>query len=127
MRSFLTRPAFWLALRMLAVIGGIHLRGWDVVHGVPDSESYKQTGLMPPVQMLASIRTVGYPLVLRAVEWASPGLTILPQIHLAFHLFAVVLFYWALRVSASPWQAFAAGTGVLLERLPRSVGSRRGE
>lgn len=100
MRSFLTKPAFWLALQMLAVIGGIHVRDWDVVHEVPDSESYKQTGSMPPAQMLASIRTVGYPLFLRAVGWASPGLRILPQVHLAFHLFAVVLFYWALHYLA---------------------------
>ena len=114
MRSFLTKPAFWLALQMLAVIGGIHLCGWDVVHEVPDSESYLQTGSMPPAQMLASIRTAGYPLFLRAVGSASPGLRILPQVHLAFHFFAVVLFYWALRYfGASPWQAFAAGTGVL--------------
>ena len=114
LRSFAGSPAFWLALQMAAVVIGIHVRGWGTVHEVPDSQSYVQTGFLAPARMLASVRTVGCPLFLRAVAAVSPSLDILPQVHLAFHLLAVVLFCWAMRrFGASAWQAFAASTGIL--------------
>ncbi len=99
---------------MALVVIGLHLRGWDIVHHVPDSQSYIQTGFMAPAAMLASVRTVGYPLFLRVVAAISPQLGILPLVHLAIHFLAVLLFYWSLRrFGATAWQAFAAATGVL--------------
>ena len=108
------QPAFWLAVQMILVVIVIHLRGWGVVHEVPDTKSYLHTGQAPLAEMLVSIRTIGYPLFLRAVAVVSPGLDLVPQVHLLFHLVAVGLFYRALRrFGAAPWQALAASMGLL--------------
>lgn len=113
-RALAGRPALWLALQIALITVAVHVRGWGVVHEVPDSRSYIETGTMPPAEMLASIRTLGYPLFLRAVAVVSPGYAILPQLHLAFHFLAALLFYHGLkRFGATPWQAMAAATGVL--------------
>ncbi len=112
--SAVRTPAFWLGLQMLLVVLAIQFRiGW-AAHEVPDTYSYLRTGKLPVAQMLVSIRTVGYPLFLRAVALVSPDLGLVPVVHFLFHLVAVVLFYWGLRrFGSQPWQAFAASSGVL--------------
>ena len=99
---------------MALVIVGIQLRGWGSVHEVPDTQSYLETARMSPAGMLASFRSVGYPIFLRTVLLASPRLAALPQIHLAFHFLAVAVFFRALvRFGATRWQAFAAASPIL--------------
>ncbi len=71
-RALAAKPALWLAVQMALVIVGIQLRGWGSVHEVPDTQSYLETARMSPAGMLASFRSVGYPIFLRPYCWRPP-------------------------------------------------------
>ena len=107
-------PRFWLLAQMLGVLVFAAGSGLLTVRERPDSASYVEASRLPPAEMLDSIRTIGYPLVLKAVAPHSPDLRIIPRHHLAAYFLAVCLFDFGWRrFGASPAQACAAASGVL--------------
>lgn len=100
-----------LGVLLLASAIGI----WQRPQESTDSVSYREASCLGPVDMLRSHRTIGYPLVLKAVAVVSPDHRLVPLVHLLAHLGAVFLFDYALRrYGFSPWQAFAASSSLLL-------------
>src|SRR5262249_17067434 len=56
----------------------------------------------------------GYPLLLRVVSWFSPDLAALPAVQVAWHIAAVLVFWWGMRqVPASGWLATAVAGSLL--------------
>lgn len=110
-RPFVTRPWFWLAFQA-ALLGVLFLR-WDHYRLFPtDTDYYVDVALgtdwLSLEQALASYRTFGYPLFVRAVLWVSPTLTALPICHLAARVLAVFAFYAGLRqLGVRGWLAAA--------------------
>lgn len=114
MRSLMRNPRFWLAVQMLAVLILIGAGGLLTLRTSPDSASYVEASELPLGEMLRGIRTIGYPLILRTVRPFSPDFGIMPLVHLGLHFLAVFAFDFGLRrFGASPWQAFAAASGLL--------------
>lgn len=75
-------------------------------------------------EMLGSARTLGFPVFLKWVATFSPDYSAIPWIHLAFLAATVFFFDYAMRrYGASPWEAFAASTGVLLASANWLIGA----
>ena len=121
LRTCLRYPCIWLAAQLLAVVAAGGASGlWDLKLPLDgDSVSYVATSKMPFPQALTSTRTLGYPLLLKAVALVSPDYTVIPWVHLVMLCAAVFFFDSALRrFGASPWQAAAAGSAVFFALLP---------
>ncbi|MFC1833318.1 hypothetical protein ACFL2Q_01120 [Thermodesulfobacteriota bacterium] len=74
----------------------------------PDSSTYTQFDTQSVTAALSQVRTVGYPLFLKAIQTVSPDLSILPFVQFGFYVVAVLFFYCALRTYGfSKWLAFA--------------------
>lgn len=115
MRLF-KNPRFWLFAEMLAVVALAVVAGvLQAPRESVDSASYLEASRQGLLGMLHSHRTIGYPLILKAVAVVSPTHQMLPLLHLLAHFAAVFLFNHALRrYGFSAWQAFAASSGLLL-------------
>ncbi len=108
-------PRTWLLAEMLGVLLLASVTGlWQGAHELVDSASYREASRLAPVDMLRSHRTIGYPLLLKAVALVSPDYRLVPLVHLLAHLAAVFFFDGALRrYGFSPWQALAASSGLV--------------
>ena len=121
LRTCLRYPHIWLAAQLLAVIAAGGAFGlWHLKLPLEgDSVSYVAISKMPFPQALTSIRTLGYPLLLKAVAVVSPDYTVIPWVHLVMLCAAVFFFDFALRrFGASPWQAVAASSALVYALLP---------
>jgi hypothetical protein len=84
----------------------------------PDSKTYIAAADMPWAELLSYRRTLGYPLLLKAVAPFSPDFAVMPWVHLAMFCVAILLLDTGLRrYGASSWQAFAVSTGVFYGAL----------
>ncbi len=119
-QSLLKNPRFWLVVQMLGiVIVGFALGMWKGKM-VIDSYDYIAVSRMPVREAWNSIRTLGYPLLLRLVAPLSPDYTIMPWVCLAMLCAVVFLLDAAIRrFGGSPWQAFAISTGFMYATLQR--------
>lgn len=108
------KPGFWLALLMVAIAVWSCASGQAQVVRLHDSETYDTVSRMPPREMLSSVLTLGYPLLLKAVRLVSPDYALLPWVHLGMHFLACLLLNSGLRkFGASPWQSAAASAAFL--------------
>ncbi len=107
-------PRFWLVVQMAVFALVLWLTGLLAPRESNDTKSYVEASRMPGRLMLTSPRTVGYPLVLKAVAPWSPDFQAIPAVQLAVHFLAVAFLDFVLRrFGATPWQAFAVATGFL--------------
>lgn len=114
MLSIARRAGFWLMPQMLALAALLYATGGLTLRREIDSQSYLQASRQSPGEMLRGQRTVGYPLVLRAVSAVSPEYRLLPWVQLAAHCLGCAAFLLALRCyGATEGQALAAGSGLL--------------
>jgi len=114
MRRLMRSPRFWLAAQMVVVLVLAARGGLLTVREEPDSSSYVEASRLGPAEMLNSFRTIGYPLLLKAVARVCGDLRVMPWLHMVAYLLAVLLFDVAWRrFGASPGQACAAASGVL--------------
>jgi hypothetical protein len=102
---------------MLTVFAVGQMLGKWQLYVLADSLGYNgyiMISKMSLYEMLGTIRTLGYPLLLKAVAVVSPDYTLVPYVQLT-SLFLMVFFlnFSMRRYGASPWQAFAVSTGVL--------------
>lgn len=108
------KPGFWLALLMAAIAVWLCASGHAQVLRLHDSDTYDNVSRMPPREMLSSVLTLGYPLLLKAVRLVSPDYALLPWVHLGMHFLACLLLDSGLRkFGASPWQSAAASAAFL--------------
>ena len=115
-QQLLARPERALILVLLglwlwaALSPGFHLRQ------VKDSLSYlKAAELSGWVPVLSSVRTLGYPLLLRGLQHLSPNLAVLPLLQLALLLAAILVYRHALaRCGLAPWLTVAAALPLAL-------------
>jgi hypothetical protein len=118
--ALLRCPRFWLALQLAATVlaaGGCGL--WKVEIAA-DTESYVLASRAPWVEAMAGPRTLGYPLLLRAVAVVSPDYHLMPFVHLAMLAGAVFLFDFSLRrFGVSPWASLTISSAVIYAVLPR--------
>ncbi len=90
------------------------------VERADDTESYILAGRAPWAEAMVSIRTPGYPLLLRAVAVVSPDYHLMPLVHLAMLAGAVFLFDFSLRrFGVSPWASLAISSAIIYAALPR--------
>ena len=121
MAILLRRPRFWLVSQMAAIVVASGLLGLLNRQFQPDSASYIAVSNMPLREALCSQRTLGYPLLLKAVTLASPNYALLPWVHLAMLFLATFLLDAAMRrFGASPWQALAVASGAMFGAIQQS-------
>jgi hypothetical protein len=114
LRLCLKEPRFWLLLLMAVAAVWVGASGQAQVVRPHDSQTYDSVSRMPLTEMLGSVLTLGYPLLLRAVRIVSPDYALLPWVHLGLHLLACWLLDGGLRkFGASAWQAAAASAAFL--------------
>ena len=121
LRTCSRHPRIWLAAQLLAVVAAGGVFGlWHLKLPLEgDSVSYVATSKMPSLQALTSMRTLGYPLLLKAVALVSPNYIVIPWIHLGMFCAAIFFFDFALRrFGASPWQAVLASSALIYALLP---------
>ncbi len=109
----------WMALQASAVlVGCLRTPVFELILR-NDSRLYvKLDRQASVVEILGSMRTAGYPLLLRAVGRICGDLACLPALQLAFYTLAVVLLCAALeRFGLSAWAAVAATTPLLYSSL----------
>lgn len=109
----------WMALQAGAVLAAHALSpGFEPIVRI-DSRLYLQLARRASLlELLESIRTLGYPLWLRGVGWLSPDLGWLPHVQLGVYCLAVVGLCAALRKFGLPdGAAFAAATPPLYSPL----------
>jgi hypothetical protein len=117
----LRHPALWLLLLAVAAAAQLeHVKFLDAVES-PDAISYELSAQAETAaELLSSVRTAGYPLLLRAVGVDSERYQLLPELHLVVHFLAMLLFWsGAARYTGSRWLAFAAAAPLL---YPAHVG-----
>ncbi len=118
MKRFLRQPFPYLILQ-----AGLYLTLYTVLVGTQarhsgDSISYLELNMDTAGDMLQHMRTIGYPLFLRLVQYFSPNLDMLPQIQICMFGIAVLFFYRATRIfGMSKWFAFAAASALFYNRL----------
>lgn len=111
-------PRFWLVVQMAACALVLWASGLLALREDHDTKSYVDASRAPLREMLTSPRTIGYPLLLKAVSPWSPDFQAIPWLQLAAHFLAVAFLDFALRrFGATPWQAFAAASGFLYTTL----------
>jgi hypothetical protein len=114
LNTFIKSPRFFIGIQMVALLVALGITGLFQVSLFPDSIGYIKISKMPLPEMMRSIRTIAYPLLIRGVALVSPNYQLMPWIHLSIFFPSVYFFYYALRrYGASPWQAFAASCGFL--------------
>lgn len=114
MAYLLKWPRLYLAIQMAIVVAVLWTGGRLAPVHFRDTASYLEASRLSPTAMLGHYRTPAYPLLLRAVVEFSPDYTLMPWIHVLFHLAAVLLLDASLRrFGASPWQAFAGASALL--------------
>jgi hypothetical protein len=83
----------------------------------PDASSYLNFKTDSLATMMNQLRTMGYPLFLKAVEYVSPQLHVLPQIQMLTFFLAQFLFYGALvRYGFSRWSAVVCASFMMYQR-----------
>ena len=108
-------PRFCLAALMLAALVAAVVLGMTKVTERKDTPKYVAASQLPVDEMLSGILTLGYPLVLKAVDPLASGHGVIPWLQIGVHFLAVwVLDFSLRRFGASPWQAFAGALGYLL-------------
>ncbi len=117
------RPFALLLLQAILVGGFLFDQGRLEVHNVPDTVSYRQAARALNLRMtLAHYRTVGYPLLIRAVDRVSRDLTPIPWIQLFSWIAATALFFAAVaRYFGSSWLALAAASPLLYASMIQLV------
>ena len=121
-------PRCWLALQLSVVIVAAGLLGLGHVRYDADSKSYIETSQAPLHEALLSIRTLGYPLLIRGVAAVTPDqhhgreidqYRLLPWVHLAMLAAAVFFFDFALRrFGFSPWTSLVISSAIVYAALP---------
>ena len=120
----LTQPFFCLLLQAAIVFVILLALGRGGVHQTPDSIGYLQFHMSSLGEALGQMRSVGYPLFVKAVKALSPSLSALPYVHVLLFFSAALLFYKSLVVyGLSVWMAFAATSPLFYERLVWHYGS----
>lgn len=113
-----THPRFWLVVQMAACVLVLWASGLIALREDHDTRSYVDASRAPFREMLTSPRTIGYPLLLKAVSPWSPDFQAIPWLQLAAHFLAVAFLDLTLRrFGATPWQAFAVASGFLYTML----------
>ena len=83
----------------------------------PDASSYLNFKTDSLATMMNQLRTMGYPLFLKAVEYVSPQLHVLPQIQMLTFFLAQFLFYGALvRYGFARWSAVVCASFMMYQR-----------
>jgi len=107
-------PRFWLFAQMAAVAIVAGAFGLLELETLPDTPTYTAAAEASPAEMLVGMRTIGYPLFLKATAVFSPDFRLVPWIQLAAFFAAVWFFETSVRrFGAAPWEAFALGAGLL--------------
>jgi len=110
-RRIIREPLFWLLLQAGLIALVAWLGGFMVVGSIPDSPSYVNFDFSSLATILNSLRTPGYPLLLKALAMVSPDYRLLPAIQLTMHFLAVVLFWKALTIyGLRGWPSWAAAS-----------------
>lgn len=102
-------PLFWLLAAFAAVWATLRRVNLLVANFSPDAVSYELLAEAETLrEALSSVRTIGYPLFLRALGGISPEYQAAPTAHLAIYFAVLVAFWWSVRrYTDSPWLAFA--------------------
>ena len=112
-------PRFWLALQLAAAILAAGCCGLWKVEISADTESYIVASQATWAEAMVGPRTLGYPLLLRAVDVVSPDYHLMPFVHLAMLAGAVFLFDFSLRrFGVSPWVSLAISSAIIYAALP---------
>ncbi|MGA9751209.1 MAG: hypothetical protein WBS54_05445 [Acidobacteriota bacterium] len=83
-----------------------------------DSDSYLEASRQGWLGLLGGVRSFGYPLFLKVVQWVSPRLSLLPLVQMGLHVAVVFFLYGALRrFGAAGWQSFALAGAFLVTLL----------
>ncbi len=106
----LAHPLTWLALLAVAVGLGVREQGWLAPEVTYDTVSYEwPLELMTFADVLRSVRTFSYPMLLLVYGLFADDYASLPTVHLLIYFTAVALFWLGVRsYSRSRWLAFAA-------------------
>jgi len=123
-KRILTQPSLCLLVQAVIVFALLIALGRAEVHQTPDSVGYLRFQMTSLAEALGQMRSIGYPLFLKAVRAISPGLSALPYVQILLFFSAAVLFYQALAgLRFSEWMAFAATSPLFYERLVWHYGS----
>ncbi|MEW6113546.1 MAG: hypothetical protein AB1664_15555, partial [Thermodesulfobacteriota bacterium] len=123
-QRILTQPFLYLLLQAVVVLVLLFALGRGEVRQTADSVGYLQFQMSSLTEALGQMRSVGYPLLVKAVKALSPSLSALPYVQVLLFFFAALLFYRALVVyGLSGWMAFAATSPLFYERLVWHYGS----
>jgi 4-amino-4-deoxy-L-arabinose transferase-like glycosyltransferase len=123
-KRILTQPFLYLLLQAVVVFVFLFALGRGEVHETADSVGYLQFRMNSVAEALGQMRSVGYPLFVKAVKAISPDLWALPYVQIFLFFSAALLFYKSLVLyGLSGWTAFAATSPLFYERLAWHYGS----
>ena len=113
-REYAQIPLIILVAAMVSVWLVLIVSGAHPVRINPDTDTYRYFDFSSIQAMLTSIRTLGYPVLLRVI-WVNTGsVDLLPAIQLALILIGVFLYFYSIRrYSASPWIGLCAALPIL--------------
>jgi hypothetical protein len=114
MRRVAEQPLTWILLNALVVLALLQASGRLAARAEPDTPLYQTMPLYPVEAALSQIRTVGYPLFLRAIRLATGTDRSVPYFHFAAYLLAVIIFGLALKAAGFSAGARGAACCVLL-------------
>ena len=107
-------PFPWLLFQAGLLAIAFWLGGFMAVRRCADSAAYVSFDFSSPAGVLGGIRTLAYPLLLKAIAMASPDYRPLPAVQLMVHFLAVFLFWKALTIyGLRGWVAWAAASPLL--------------
>lgn len=117
-RSSLGSPSGGLILLAVATVVSAIAMGMLHLGAAGDSASYLEASRHGWLGLLGGVRSFGYPLFLKVVQWLSPQLSILPLVQMGIHVAVAFFLYGALRRYGAPaWQSFALAGAFLLTLL----------
>lgn len=121
---WLRHPLIWLLAQAAAVLWSLASSGSLVAERVADTGGYVALAENPELRRLFhSTRTLGFPLFLRAVHWATPDYGAVPLAQLLVYLAMILLFWHGVRrYTGSPWLAFCAATPLFYAPILTAVG-----
>lgn len=105
--SLWRKPHFWLLAQFAAlVLFGFLVNKWEC-HLYPDSQGYIKISRMPLDEALGSVRTLGFPLLLKGIHLISPNYALLPWMHLSLLFVGVLCYDFCMRrAGLGIWQSF---------------------
>jgi|GEM_PF-3609028 len=117
-QSWLRSPLGGLILLAVATVVSAIALGMLHLGAAGDSDSYIEASRQGWLGLLGGVRSFGYPLFLKVVQWVSPHFSILPLVQMVIHVAVAFFLYGALRrYGASGWQSFALAGAFLLTLL----------